>query len=191
MRTAELSVLRFQISILCCRPRLLGTVERLPWKPNWLFWAAGRAATPPRFWPPIWACKSRSSRPIRSSGGTCLLRGCIPSKALLHVARVINETTRNGRLGHRLRPARRSTSTPSGHGKKKSSRTLTGGLKQLAKKRKVEVDHARGYFENSTTLRLDYADGKAERPTRPSSIACWPAARAGRFPARSSCRPIG
>ena len=33
--------------------------------------------------------------------------------------------------------------------------TLTGGLKQLAKRRNVEVIQARGFFENSTTLRLD------------------------------------
>ena len=33
-------------------------------------------------------------------GGTCLLRGCIPSKALLHVARVVSETQEIGtRLG--------------------------------------------------------------------------------------------
>ena len=36
-------------------------------------------------------------------GGTCLLKGCIPSKALLHVARVISESARNERVGRQLR----------------------------------------------------------------------------------------
>ncbi len=40
--------------------------------------------------------------------------------------------------------------------------TLSGGLKQLAKRRKVEVIQARGYFESSTTLRLDRTDKPGE-----------------------------
>ena len=32
-------------------------------------------------------------------GGTCLLRGCIPSKALLHVAKILNETQHMGEWG--------------------------------------------------------------------------------------------
>ncbi len=42
---------------------------------------------------------------------------------------------------------------------------LSGGLKQLATRRKVTVIHARGTFENSTTLRLDYSEpaGKTEK----------------------------
>jgi dihydrolipoamide dehydrogenase len=88
-------------------------------------------------------------------GGTCLLRGCIPSKALLHVARVISEVNE---LQHdwgvdfgqptisidKLRAR-----------KEKVIETLSGGLKQLAKRRNVKVIHAKGVFENSTTLRLE------------------------------------
>ncbi|GIW98435.1 MAG: dihydrolipoyl dehydrogenase [Pirellulaceae bacterium] len=88
-------------------------------------------------------------------GGTCLLRGCIPSKALLHVARVISEVGELGsdwgvRYGepsvdvHRLRER-----------KEKVIDTLSGGLAQLAKRRNVTVIHAKGVFEDSTTLRLE------------------------------------
>ena len=38
-------------------------------------------------------------------GGTCLLRGCIPSKALLHVAKVIERSGRDDRMGRRIHQA--------------------------------------------------------------------------------------
>ena len=44
-------------------------------------------------------------------GGVCLNVGCIPSKALLHAARVIADAEEMGALRRRLRQARRSTST--------------------------------------------------------------------------------
>ena len=93
-------------------------------------------------------------------GGTCLLRGCIPSKALLHVARVINETKEMAEWGVAFDPPKINIDGVRAR-KEKVIGTLTGGLKQLAKKRKIEVITARGYFESSNTLRLDYADGKA------------------------------
>ena len=91
-------------------------------------------------------------------GGTCLLRGCIPSKALLHVARVMTEADELGadwgvRFGstHVDLDALRTR-------KEKLLATLSGGLDQLAKRRKVRVIHARGVFEDSTTLRLEGDD---------------------------------
>lgn len=91
-------------------------------------------------------------------GGTCLLRGCIPSKALLHVARVISEATE-------LREAWGiEFSTPEVHldklreRKEKVISTLSAGLKNLAKRRNVQVIHAKGVFENSDTLRLEGDD---------------------------------
>jgi len=98
-------------------------------------------------------------------GGTCLLRGCIPSKALLHVARVIGEVDElRHDWGVEYPPAKLDV-IKIRERKEKVIATLTGGLKQIAKRRNVRVIHARGVFENSTTLRLEGEDASipAER----------------------------
>lgn len=99
-------------------------------------------------------------------GGVCLLRGCIPSKALLHVARVLAESKEMAGWGVSFDAPRIDIDKLRAR-KEKVIDTLTGGLKQLAKRRGVEVIHARGFFENSTTLRLDLLDapGKTDRLT--------------------------
>lgn len=99
-------------------------------------------------------------------GGVCLLRGCIPSKALLHVARVLSETKEMAGWGVQFAAPQLDIDKMRAR-KEKVIETLSGGLKQLAKRRNVEVIHARGYFENSTTLRLDRFDkpGQTERIT--------------------------
>ena len=88
-------------------------------------------------------------------GGTCLLRGCIPSKALLHVARVITEVNelRND-WGVEYSAPQISIDKVRAR-KEKVIETLSGGLRQLAKRRNVRVIQAKGVFENSTTLRLE------------------------------------
>lgn len=88
-------------------------------------------------------------------GGTCLLRGCIPSKALLHVARVFGEVDQLrtdwgvsfGQPEIQVETLRKR--------KEKVITTLSSGLQHLAKRRNVTVIQARGVFENSTTLRLE------------------------------------
>jgi dihydrolipoamide dehydrogenase len=87
-------------------------------------------------------------------GGVCLLRGCIPSKALLHVAKAMAEARHLTDWG---------VSFPSPSIDLETMRTrksavitgLTGGLAQLAKKRKVRTIRARATFEDSQTLRLE------------------------------------
>ncbi len=99
-------------------------------------------------------------------GGVCLLRGCIPSKALLHVAKVIGESKEMTDWGVEF--ARPKLNIDAMRARKdKVISTLTGGLGQLAKRRKVDVIHARAWFENSTTLRLESQDepGKTEQLT--------------------------
>ncbi|MEM9353185.1 MAG: NAD(P)/FAD-dependent oxidoreductase, partial [Planctomycetota bacterium] len=90
-------------------------------------------------------------------GGTCLLRGCIPSKALLHVAKVVNEASDMHDWGVTF-------SEPSFDLDKMRSRkdeviqTLSGGLVQLAKRRNVRVINSRGIFVDSQTLQLEGGD---------------------------------
>src|SRR5436190_13905890 len=91
-------------------------------------------------------------------GGTCLLRGCIPSKALLHVARVIAEVDELRHDWGVEYPAPQLDVNKIRERKEKVISTLSGGLKQLAKRRNVKIVSARGFFENSTTLRLEAND---------------------------------
>ena len=94
-------------------------------------------------------------------GGTCLLRGCIPSKALLHVARVIAEVEElRGEWGVEYSAPKIAIEKVRAC-KEKVITTLSGGLKQLAKKRKVNVIHGRGVFQNSTTLKIEGEDASA------------------------------
>jgi dihydrolipoamide dehydrogenase len=92
-------------------------------------------------------------------GGTCLLRGCIPSKALLHVARVISEVDElraDWGVTYDAKPAIDVDKVRAR--KDQVIANLTGGLGQLAKRRKVNVIHARGSFTSSTSLALEGDD---------------------------------
>ncbi len=88
-------------------------------------------------------------------GGTCLLRGCIPSKALLHVARVISEVDELREDWGVSFPSPKIDVDKVRARKEKVIATLCGGLANLAKRRNVTVIQAKGVFENSTTLRLE------------------------------------
>jgi dihydrolipoamide dehydrogenase len=91
-------------------------------------------------------------------GGTCLLRGCIPSKALLHVAKVIGEVEELTAGWGVVYSAPTIDVDKVRARKEKIISTLSGGLQQLAKRRKVKIIHARASLENSTTLRLEGED---------------------------------
>jgi dihydrolipoamide dehydrogenase len=99
-------------------------------------------------------------------GGACLLRGCIPSKALLHVAKVISESREMTEWGVEFNQPKVKIDALRAR-KEKVIDTLTGGLKQLAKRRNVQVIHAKAWFQNSTTLRLERLDqpGRTEELT--------------------------
>jgi dihydrolipoamide dehydrogenase len=86
-------------------------------------------------------------------GGTCLLRGCIPSKALLHVAKGMADARHLAEWG--VRYGRPEVDLAAMRARKeKVIATLSSGLKQVAAKRKVEVIRAHGVLEDSQTLRL-------------------------------------
>ncbi|MEN6558534.1 MAG: NAD(P)/FAD-dependent oxidoreductase, partial [Thermoguttaceae bacterium] len=92
-------------------------------------------------------------------GGVCLLRGCIPSKALLHVAKTIGEVRQLGSWGVAFPPPAIDLGVLRAR-KEKVVAMLAVGLRQLAAKRKVHVVRAKAAFENSRTLRLQSVDGQ-------------------------------
>ncbi|HEY6765656.1 MAG TPA: dihydrolipoyl dehydrogenase [Candidatus Sulfotelmatobacter sp.] len=102
--------------------------------------------------------------PDVNPGGVCLYRGCIPSKALLHVANLLEETKQAKNWGIEFpNPAidlARLRSWKEGVVSK-----LTGGLGQLSKQRKVKYVQGRAAFENSTTLQVTKASGESESLT--------------------------
>jgi dihydrolipoamide dehydrogenase len=99
--------------------------------------------------------------PEANPGGVCLYRGCIPSKALLHVAKLIDESRHAKNWGIDFADPKidlaRLRSWKEGVVKK-----LTGGLGQLSRQRKVEYIQGRAAFENSNTLRVTRANGTGD-----------------------------
>ena len=87
-------------------------------------------------------------------GGVCLNVGCIPSKALLHAAKVIDDAEAMAEHGVKFgRPEIDADGLRAW--KNKVVDRLTGGLTQLAKQRKVRVIHGLAKFESSRHLSLD------------------------------------
>ncbi len=87
-------------------------------------------------------------------GGVCLNVGCIPSKALLHAAKVIDDAAAMASHGVAFGPPK-IDAPKLRDWKNEVVGKLTGGLVQLAKQRKVRVIHASARFESPTTLALD------------------------------------
>ena len=102
--------------------------------------------------------------PEINPGGVCLYRGCIPSKALLHVAKLIDETRHSKNWGIDYADPKidlpRLRSWKEGVVKK-----LTGGLGLLSKQRKVEYIQGKAAFENSNTLRVSRTNGSEDSLT--------------------------
>ncbi|MGD8498990.1 MAG: dihydrolipoyl dehydrogenase [Chromatiales bacterium] len=92
-------------------------------------------------------------------GGVCLNVGCIPSKALLHVAEVINEAAEFGDFGVSFGKPKIDLEKLRAH-KGGVVGKLTGGLKQLAKQRKVQIVHGTGSFSSPNTIEVEGQEGK-------------------------------
>ena len=87
-------------------------------------------------------------------GGVCLNVGCIPSKALLHAANVIEEAESMAAHGIKFGEPEIDASALRDWKNKVVGR-LTGGLTQLARQRKVQVIHATAKFDSPHSLVLD------------------------------------
>ena len=94
-------------------------------------------------------------------GGVCLNVGCIPSKALLHVASVMDEVTHFADLGITFQKPEVDLSKLLAH-KNKVVGKLTGGLAAMAKMRKVTVVNGVGEFADPFHLKVTGADGKVQ-----------------------------
>lgn len=93
-------------------------------------------------------------------GGVCLYRGCIPSKALLHVAKVIGEAKESSAWGVRFSEPAIDLDKLRGWKEQVVGR-LTGGLGQLARQRKVNYIRGHAGFIDSRTLRIKGQDSEA------------------------------
>jgi len=91
-------------------------------------------------------------------GGVCLNVGCIPSKALLHTAQIINEAA--DMSDHGVTFAKPDIDIRKIETWKNSIvDKLTGGLKALAKQRKVDIVQGEASFTGSHTMQVDTGDG--------------------------------
>ena len=95
-------------------------------------------------------------------GGVCLNVGCIPSKALLHAAKVIEEAESMADCGITFGKPTIDT-TQLRKWKDKVVGKLTGGLSALAKQRKVEVIHGSGKFTGAHEFEVAQEGGRSRR----------------------------
>jgi dihydrolipoamide dehydrogenase len=91
-------------------------------------------------------------------GGVCLNVGCIPSKALLHMSVILNETKDMGAHGIEFGAAKIDLDKMRAYKDGVISK-LTGGLAALAKQRKVEIVTGVGKFSSANTVTVTAADG--------------------------------
>ena len=97
-------------------------------------------------------------------GGVCLNVGCIPSKALLHVAAVMDEVQHFADLGITFAPPHVDLPKLLGH-KNKVVGKLTGGLAAMAKMRKVTVVRGYGNFADPHHVTVEETGGEAQAKT--------------------------
>ncbi len=93
-----------------------------------------------------------------SLGGVCLNVGCIPSKALLHAAKVITEAEEMSHFGIKMADPQIDINALRGW-KESIIKKLTGGLTGLAKARKVQVVQGKGEFSSPNTITVETAEG--------------------------------
>lgn len=97
-------------------------------------------------------------------GGVCLNVGCIPSKALLHVAALLDGARHLAPIGIEFAPPKITLDSVRGH-KEKVVGKLTSGLSAMAKMRKVRVLRGLGSFVSAQQMRVDLTEGQGQAPT--------------------------
>jgi dihydrolipoamide dehydrogenase len=116
---------------------------------------------------------------VEKLGGTCLRVGCIPSKTLLHAAKLIVDAREAEQLGIHFEPPRIDLAGVRSF-EQKVVDGLTRGLAGLCKRRKIQVIQARASFVDSQTLQLSKGSNLRFRhciiatgsvPARPESLA--------------------
>jgi len=99
--------------------------------------------------------------PSPNPGGVCLYRGCIPSKALLHVADVLNEAKHAEAWGIAFGSPKIDIDRLRAF-KTKVVNQLTGGLGQLSKQRKITYLQATASFTDAKTLEIKRENGETD-----------------------------
>ena len=105
-------------------------------------------------------------------GGVCLNVGCIPSKALLHVAAVMDEVSHLSDIGVSFGAPELNIDQLRGH-KEKVIAKLTGGLGAMAKMRKVTVVRGYGHFVGSHHLEVEETTGAAQDKTGGKKVVAF------------------
>ena len=105
-------------------------------------------------------------------GGVCLNVGCIPSKALLHVAAVMDEVAHMADLGVDFGAPVVNIDKLRGH-KEKVIGKLTGGLAAMAKMRKVTTVRGLGQFIGANHLEVSETNGTAQEQTGSKKVIAF------------------
>ena len=105
-------------------------------------------------------------------GGVCLNVGCIPSKALLHVAAVMDEVSHMADLGVDFGAPRLNLDKLRGH-KDKVIGKLTGGLAAMAKMRKVTTVRGYGAFVGAHHLEVQETTGTGQEKTGSKKVVTF------------------
>ncbi|MFV9930808.1 MAG: dihydrolipoyl dehydrogenase [Francisella endosymbiont of Hyalomma asiaticum] len=101
----------------------------------------------------------------KNIGGVCLNVGCIPSKALLHIAKVINEARHLAADGIIEMSDMKIDKAKILKYKDDVVAKLTGGLKGMAQMRKIKIVQGYGKFISDKELAVEAADGKVTKIT--------------------------
>jgi dihydrolipoamide dehydrogenase len=102
--------------------------------------------------------------PEANPGGVCLYRGCIPSKALLHVAKLIGEAKHASALGVTFGDPKIDLDKLRAF-KNTVVQKLTSGVGQVGKMRKVKYIQGRASFAGTTSLNIELVSGGTEQLT--------------------------